>query len=342
MPIVSVIVPVYNVEKYIHRCVDSILAQTFTDFELILVDDGSPDNCPAICDEYAESDSRVIVIHQENQGQSAARNNAVALARGEWIHFVDSDDLIHPQMLEILYKAVIETGANISMCTAVEAQTIPDDFYRERNPKVKKIKIDESAFEWLAEYGEYRNCVVWGKLIRKVIVKEMPMENGRIYEDSAVVCPWFHFAGMIADVDERLYFYMVNSEGTTKSNFNLKRLDSLWAREEQIKFYEKLDYRRMLTRLCGGYMIASADLVKKVREELKKPAIAINVGIRLFYVWRKYRTYIHLTNEQKEYVCGCLWPKATRVFSYCRAGINTLRVQGFQGVWKKIRNKFTK
>ena len=100
MPMISIIVPVYKAEQYLRPCIDSILAQTYTDYELVLVDDGSPDNCGAICDEYATKDSRVKVIHQRNQGQAAARNAAVKMALGEWICFVDSDDVIHPQMLE--------------------------------------------------------------------------------------------------------------------------------------------------------------------------------------------------------------------------------------------------
>ena len=100
MPQITVIVPVYKVEPYLHRCVDSILAQTFTDFELILVDDGSPDNCGAICDEYAAKDSRVRVIHQANGGLSAARNAALSIATGKYAAFVDSDDEIVPHHLE--------------------------------------------------------------------------------------------------------------------------------------------------------------------------------------------------------------------------------------------------
>ena len=93
-PLLSVIVPVYNVEKYLSRCIDSILSQTFTDFELILVDDGSPDNCGSICDEYAKKDKRIIVIHQQNRGVSSARNKGLDIARGEYVTFVDSDDQI--------------------------------------------------------------------------------------------------------------------------------------------------------------------------------------------------------------------------------------------------------
>ena len=128
MPQISVIVPVYSAEKYLHRCVDSILAQTFTDFELILVDDGSPDNCGAICDEYARKDSRVHVIHQENQGQAAARNYGIEAATGEWVCFIDSDDEVHAQMLELLYHAITDGHIGISMCSAAEGDSLPEDF----------------------------------------------------------------------------------------------------------------------------------------------------------------------------------------------------------------------
>lgn len=106
MPEISIIVPVYNVEKYLPRCIDSILAQTFTNFELILVDDGSPDNCGAICDEYAQKDSRVVVIHKENQGVSSARNRGLDVAQGKYIMFCDSDDKVDARWCELLHKAI--------------------------------------------------------------------------------------------------------------------------------------------------------------------------------------------------------------------------------------------
>ena len=119
-PLLSIIVPVYKVENYLPKCIDSILAQTFTDFELILVDDGSPDNCPALCDAAAEKDARVRVIHQKNGGLSAARNAGLDAARGAWIGFVDSDDYIAPEMYEVLYQAVQSTGADLALCDYAE------------------------------------------------------------------------------------------------------------------------------------------------------------------------------------------------------------------------------
>ena len=116
MPELSIIVPVYKVEKYLPRCIDSILAQTFGDFELILIDDGSPDGCGRICDEYAQKDKRIVVIHQKNMGVSAARNAGLDIARGRYIGFVDSDDWIEPQMYEVMMDAIRENGADMAVC----------------------------------------------------------------------------------------------------------------------------------------------------------------------------------------------------------------------------------
>lgn len=116
MPELSIIVPVYKVEKYLPRCIDSILAQTFGDFELILIDDGSPDGCGRICDEYAQKDKRIVVIHQKNMGVSAARNAGLDIARGRYIGFVDSDDWIEPRMYEVMMDAIRENGADMAVC----------------------------------------------------------------------------------------------------------------------------------------------------------------------------------------------------------------------------------
>ena len=120
-PKITVIVPVYRAEKYLHDCVGSILSQSVSDFQLILVDDGSPDGCGKLCDDYAAQDHRVISLHQKNAGQAAARNLALEKAAGEWLCFVDSDDRIHPDMLKLLLHAAEESGAGISMCQMLES-----------------------------------------------------------------------------------------------------------------------------------------------------------------------------------------------------------------------------
>lgn len=136
MPELSIIVPVYKVEPYLCKCIDSILAQTFTDFELILIDDGSPDGCGAICDAYAVRDDRVIVIHQKNAGVSAARNAGMDIACGDYIGFVDPDDWIEPEMYETMLRTAKETGAEVVVCgckyTDVAASKFSPAFLQER------------------------------------------------------------------------------------------------------------------------------------------------------------------------------------------------------------------
>ena len=116
-PLISVVIPIYKVEKYLCECVDSVINQTYTNLEIILVDDGSPDNCPAICDDYASKDSRIKVIHKENGGQSSARNAGIKIAKGEYISFIDSDDYVSPVYIEQLYSTLKRSGAGLSCCT---------------------------------------------------------------------------------------------------------------------------------------------------------------------------------------------------------------------------------
>ena len=155
MPLISVIVPVYKAEAYLEACIDSILSQTFPDYEILLVDDGSPDNSGRICEDYAAKYDCISVIHQENQGQAAARNHALPLAKGQWICFVDSDDVIHPQYLQILYDAVIRFQVPISMCRYVEAAAMPEDFLAPCRPEFAVLSMEEAPLTQLYDRDEY-------------------------------------------------------------------------------------------------------------------------------------------------------------------------------------------
>lgn len=155
-PKISCIVPVYNVEKYLRRCVDSILNQTFTDFELILVDDGSLDNSPAICDEYAVKDSRIKVIHKVNGGVSSARNVGLDVAKGEWICFVDSDDLIEADYMQKMYEAAINNNSDFIMCGIQQIagyETLKNN-YKKKIKKIQFVKIDVNFFKKLFAYAQ--------------------------------------------------------------------------------------------------------------------------------------------------------------------------------------------
>ena len=156
-------------------------------------------------------------------------------------------------MLEVLYSAAVVNDANISMCGVVESEEIPKMFYSTPNRHVKVCDMDEASMEELLEHGEHRYWIVCGKLIKKKIVQKIPFTKGRIYEDNAVVCQWLYEAGRVADLADRLYFYFVNEQGTTKNSFSWKQLDYLWALRKQMRFFRKKKYTRMERKVKDRY-----------------------------------------------------------------------------------------
>ncbi|MBQ8182782.1 MAG: glycosyltransferase [Clostridia bacterium] len=312
-PTISVIIPVYKCESCINTCVDSILNQSFTDFEIILVDDGSPDNSGKLCDELAEKYNKITVIHQENQGQAAARNNGVKFARGNWLHFVDCDDSLHPQMLESLYNAVNKNQVKLAMCSAIQGETIPDDFYRNKDINFNTLQMTEDNFLKLCKNERYYYWVVWGKLVHKSIYEKYPLTEGRIYEDNAIVCKWLHEAKKVAVTDTPLYFYYINISGTTKKGFNKKQLDVLWAFKEQIEFFSALGYEKMTEHIATYYFEISANMyhraktenckelipfIKSKEKEIKSlyaPYIKLNVKQKLYYYERTSKPMFYIT-----------------------------------------------
>ena len=272
MPSISVIVPVYKAEFFLAECIDSILSQTFTDFEIILAEDGSPDGSGRICDDYAEKYDCISVIHQENQGQAAARNHALPLAKGEWICFVDSDDLIHPQMLESLYRAVMESGAPISLCGFLEAVTVPEAFRKERQVCFETRPMDEETPVRLYDADEDPAWVACAKLIRRDLIEAYPFREGRVYEDNEAVCRWVCAGGSLARTEENLYFYRGNPDSTTKAAFREKTLDYLWALESIIGFYTDLGYGQMRKRFASRYIDAASYKIYE-NDEIKKVSL---------------------------------------------------------------------
>lgn len=300
MPLISVIVPVYKCEEYIETCVYSILKQTFTDFEIILVDDGSPDNCGKICDTLSEKYNNIIVLHQANQGQAAARNNGVRIAHGEWLHFVDSDDSVHPQMLESLYSAAIKNNVKLAMCSAVQDEKAPDGFYADKKVEFKSLEMNEDNFLHLCRDLKYYYWVVWGKLIHKSIYEKYPLTEGRIYEDNAVVCKWLYEAKKVTFTDSALYFYYVNTSGTTKRGFAKKQLDVLWAFKEQIDFFNSINFYIITQYLVTYYFEISANMYHRAKTENAKELIP-QIKEKEKEIKALYSDYIKLDTKQKLY-----------------------------------------
>lgn len=214
MPKLSIIVPVYKNEKYLNKCVNSILNQTFTDFELILVDDGSPDNCGMICDDYALKDKRVKVIHQTNSGVSVARNRGIEVATGDYIGFVDSDDYISNMMYENLMNIAVVTEADIVKCGFQEF----DDFQLGTIKRFyNTVECIENKSEILQRYFQgVLYIVIWNGIYKKEVVCNVQYPIGIIAEDNYASGMYLAKAKKVIFVDDVLYYYRQNFYGLSK------------------------------------------------------------------------------------------------------------------------------
>lgn len=276
-PLISVIVPVYRVEKYLERCVKSILSQTYKNLEVILVDDGSPDQCPAICDACAEKDARVKVIHQENKGLSGARNAGIDAASGEYLAFVDSDDYVSPHFIEELYQLLQDTGCAIGQC---RFSYVKGDGLVEEGDSAFCIYRGESLMEQLYGPEEKATCfvVAWNKLYRAELFKETGIRypEGRIHEDEATTYRLFHEAKKLVFLDRALYGYYTENGESITAVFSAKRLQWLTAHEERIAFFKKNGYEKLLPaayrKLCDACITFYFRCTEQVKdaEELKK------------------------------------------------------------------------
>lgn len=234
--LISVIVPVYKVEPYLDCCVASIVAQTYKNLEIILVDDGSPDNCPQMCDNWAKKDDRIKVIHKQNGGLSDARNVGMSIAKGEYIGFVDSDDYISPDMYEQLHSHLIDTNSDIAACdflifvngTCVNYGSCPT-FESHM----------ASAHEAMSDIVNNRNfrAVAWNKLYHKDLLGGMCFNVGKLHEDEFFTYKLIDRAKQLVYVDHPMYFYRQRPE-SIMTRFSYRRLDLLDAYVERIKLLE--------------------------------------------------------------------------------------------------------
>ena len=218
---ISIIVPVYNTEKYLRKCIDSILAQTYRDIEVILVDDGSTDGSGAICDEYEKTDERVRVIHKENGGQATARNMALDEARGEYVGFVDSDDYISPSMYEELLSAASMNNADIAMCARYNVNEKTGEELASFCLDDKTVMNRTEALRRLCVYDSVDSSPC-DKLIRKELFGSIRFPAGYICEDVDVIFRLFDKAERIVHIGEPMYYYLQRRGSTSHSSFSEK------------------------------------------------------------------------------------------------------------------------
>lgn len=252
MALISVIVPVYNVEPYLHRCVDSILAQTFRDFELILVDDGSPDGCGRICDDYAAKDSRVHVIHQKNGGLSAARNAGIdwvfTYSDSRWLNFVDSDDWVHSRYLECLLQAAEGMNCSVSACYAFSTQG--EDFPEEQLPEAVCASADDY---YCGDISGGVPVIACAKLYRRELFQSLYYPVGKLHEDEFTTYRAIYASEQVAVVPAALYAYYQNTAGIMRSKWNPRRMDAIEALDGQFAFAEQTGNARLKDHVFDIY-----------------------------------------------------------------------------------------
>lgn len=281
-PQISIIIPIYNVERYLRQCIDSILAQTFTDFELLLIDDGSPDGCPAICDEYAEKDARIRVFHKQNGGVTSARNKGLNNANGNWIIYIDGDDWIEPTYVEELYNAAINNEADIAICafrfvyedgsSVIEHPTIWDD------------NKQASLNRYIAS--------IWTTACGTIQKSSLYKDNGVQSPKDLTFCEDFHlmvrlcyFANKVVSINRPLYNYRQRSSSIVHS-LN----DKTW-RDELSTYLEIIDFFRNQGEL---------ETYKKVMAwRTLKTSNGMTLDLSRFDEFKKYNP------DKKDYIWDC-------------------------------------
>ncbi len=326
MPQISVIVPVYKVEQYLRRCVESILFQSYADFELILVDDGSPDSCGSICDEYAQRDSRIQVIHQKNGGLSAARNAGIdwafANSNSQWLTFIDSDDWIHPDYLHTLLYAATSTNLPVSVCgfarTSGEEPVILPEQFKPKTWNSEDFFIQHNV----------NAIVAWGKLYKKELFRKIRYPVGKIHEDEFTTYKLLFATEKVAVVEAPLYFYFQNESSIMGASWSPKRLDALTAFRERLFFLKSKKLLKAYRWHVAHYWLH----VESYTNHLAKLPQDVSQAYAAF-IKKHLRTGLHHAKKMKlitfhgnEHLYEKAYPFAMRLYWY----------------WKVLCNKISK
>ena len=234
---ISVVIPIYNVEKYLKKCIESVINQTYKNLEIILVNDGSTDNSKNIIDEYSLIDNRIKVINKKNGGLSDARNVGIEIAKGDYIAFLDSDDWIELNMYEKLYSYIKQENADIVQCSYQEV-------YNEEvnNQKIKeeiKLISGKDSLYNLSGENHGKTVVVWNKIYKRELFNDIRFPKGKYHEDEFTTYKLLYKANKIVDLNLPLVYYRQRDGSIMNSKFNIKRLDALEAFNERLAFYKE-------------------------------------------------------------------------------------------------------
>lgn len=286
-PLISVIIPVYKVESYLNECVDSVMNQTYTNLDIVLVDDGSPDNCPAMCDDYARKDSRIRVIHKSNGGLSSARNAGINSAHGEYISFIDSDDYVVPEYFERLYSMMESSGADISCCMyTTDAEKLSHESARE----CRIVSPSEAVIESLEFTGVERSACM--KLYRTKIFTSgggIYYTEGIISEDLAAMPDVFSAANYLVFTDSPMYFYRLQESSIMHTSYSSKYMDYYKSHEIALERAKKNfpdEWPRLSKHFRNDYIQNTMKIIREVclssdRNSQEYPAIISDLTKRI-------------------------------------------------------------
>ena len=283
---ISVIVPIYKVEAFLNRCVDSILNQSYRNLEIILVDDGSPDNCGLICDEYARRDERIVVVHKKNGGLSSARNAGLDIATGEYIGFVDSDDYLAPDMYEKMYKALTESESDLCICGTSYVDEEGAPFHQEIPSTICNEILDQQGlFAKLQQQDYFYYVIACAKLYRAELFADIRFPEGRLHEDEFTAHRVFGECARTVTLEEPMYYYVQRAGSIMNSSITIKKVDAAWAFYDRYLYFKERNYpagaKHAVRRSYGILLLLIRNLGWwKYRNELKQITGKVVWGLR--------------------------------------------------------------
>lgn len=308
--LISVIVPIYNVEKYLPKCVESIIAQKYTNLEILLVDDGSPDNSGVIADEYAKKDDRIHVIHKKNGGLSDARNAGIDVALGDYLVFVDSDDYIHPEMISRMMDVIKNTSSDMAVCAVKSVKEDEEISEESKNDEVTVIDDMDKRTEYFFEKHCVEFNVAWNKLYPARFFREVRYPFGKIHEDEFTTWKILEMAERVVYIGEPLYYYVQRGTSIMGEKFNEKRFMRLEAYDERMDKYLREDNFIWFEKLLFLYRLFLLEYAKEMRkinmEESTLKKYRGNYRAWVIKSWLKLPVTI---KKKFGYLCSALMPE---------------------------------
>lgn len=298
--LVSIIVPVYNVEKYLEDCIQSLVNQTYKNIEILLLNDGSTDNSSAICEKWAKIDNRIRFINKKHTGLSDTRNYGIKKSNGKWISFIDSDDLVHFQFIEILLNTAVKSNADITTNSIQKYENIDEikNVKTYKLPKVKTYTGKKFLYKFM-KTGNLKYIVVWNKLYKRELFDNISFPVGYIHEDEFVIHKLYYKAKKVSEVNLPLSFYRINRKGSIMNTLDIEASHKLFNLifEDRIKCFKEwnLNKKYFLNNSYGRYYLFMRSYKYNVKINKKDFDVVYND----FFSYQRYFIFLKLTRILK-------------------------------------------